>query len=248
MFIIIFIYSKNLNSLTNFLKFFYKLKKNKAIKIKFHSIQSQRKNKFSFFSTLQSPHVNKKSQEQFEYNIHSKKLKIRVSQIIKFLTIWKTIEMTLFPDIQIKTQFRIQNKAFSPILLKKINYDTFSAPKFFKPQVKQLSKATFFSNSKKIEKKVTYVRHPHPRLSSATIRTSLSLLDIRGEILLKSLSIRLDSSVGRAKDWKSLCRQFKPVSKHSKTLLWKILYEIYQLIWETARFLDEILSTNQKRQ
>jgi hypothetical protein len=31
-------------------------------------------------------------------------------------------------------------------------------------------------------------------------------------------------------------------------LLWKILYEIYQLIWETARFLDEILSTNQKRQ
>ena len=28
--------------------------------------------------------------------------------------------MTLFPDIQIKTQFRIQNKAFSPILLKKI--------------------------------------------------------------------------------------------------------------------------------
>ena len=108
--------------------------------------------------------------------------------------------MTLFPDIQIKTQFRIQNKAFSPILLKKINYDTFSAPKFFKPQVKQLSKATFFSNSKKIEKKVTYVRHPHPRLSSAAIPTFLNLLDIRGEILLKSLSIRLDSSVGRAKD------------------------------------------------
>ena len=87
MFIIIFIYSKNLNSLTNFLKFFYRLKKNQAIKVKFHSIQSQKKKKFSFFSTLQSPHVNKKSQEQFEYNIHSKKLKIRVSQITKFLTI-----------------------------------------------------------------------------------------------------------------------------------------------------------------
>ena len=87
MFIIVSIYSKNLNSLTNFLKFFYKLKKNQALKVKFHSIQSQQKKKFSFFSTLQSPHVNKKSQEQFEYHIHSKKLKIRVSQITKFLAI-----------------------------------------------------------------------------------------------------------------------------------------------------------------
>ena len=61
--------------------------KDKVIKIKFHSTQSQRKKKFSFFSTLKSPHVNKKSQEQFEYNKHSKKLKICVSQITKFLAI-----------------------------------------------------------------------------------------------------------------------------------------------------------------
>jgi len=87
MFIIVSIYSKNLNSLTNFLKFFYRLKKNQAIKVKFHSIQSQKKKKFSFFSTLQSPHVNKKSQEQFEYSVHRKKLKIHVSQITKFLAI-----------------------------------------------------------------------------------------------------------------------------------------------------------------
>ena len=32
------------------------------------------------------------------------------------------------------------------------------------------------------------------------IRTSLKLLDIRGEILLKNLLKSLDSSVGRAKD------------------------------------------------
>ena len=248
MFIIIFIYSKNLNSLTNFLKLFYKLKKNQAMKIKFQSIQAQRKKKFSFFSTLQSPHVNKTSQEQFEYNIHSKKLKIRVPQITKFLVLWKTIEMTLFPDIQIKTQFRIQNRVKRSILLSKIDYDKFSAPKFFKSQVKWSRKINFFSSQKKIEKKLICVSRPHSRLSNAIIHTSLSLLDIRGEILLKSLSICLDSSVGRAKDWKSLCRQFKPVSKHSKTLLWKILYEIYQLIWEIVRFLTEILSTNQKRQ
>lgn len=87
MFIIISIYSKNLNSLTNFLKFFYKLKKNPIFKLKFHSIQAQKKRGFSFFSALQSPHVNKKSQEQFEYYMHHKKLKIHVSQITKFLAI-----------------------------------------------------------------------------------------------------------------------------------------------------------------
>lgn len=85
MFIIVSIYSKNLSSLTNFLKFFYRLKKNKTLKLKFYTIQSQKNQKLSFFSTLQSPHVNKKSQEQFEYRIHSKKLKIHVSQIAKFL-------------------------------------------------------------------------------------------------------------------------------------------------------------------
>lgn len=87
--------------------------------------------------------------------------------------------MALFPDIQIKIQFRLQNKAFNPILLSKINYDKFSVPKFFKPKVKRLK---------------------YTNLSSATVHTSLNLLDIRGEILLKSLSIGLDSSVGRAKD------------------------------------------------
>lgn len=86
MFIILSIHSKNLTSLTNFLKFFYKLKVNKTFKVKFHTIQSQQNNKFFFFSVLQSPHVNKKSQEQFEYFTYNKQLKIHVSQIIRFLT------------------------------------------------------------------------------------------------------------------------------------------------------------------
>jgi ribosomal protein S10 len=87
MFIILSIHSKSLNSLTNFLKFFYKLKINKVFKLKFYTVQSQQNKKSSFFSTLQSPHVNKKSQEQFEYFVYIKKLKIHVSQITKFLTI-----------------------------------------------------------------------------------------------------------------------------------------------------------------
>lgn len=179
MFIIVSIYSKNLNSLTNFLKFFYKLKKNQTLKIKFHSVQSQKKKKFSFFSTLQSPHVNKKSQEQFEYHIYSKKLKIHVSQITKFLVVWKTVKMTLFPDIKIKTLFCLKNRAFNCILGSKINLDTFKLATFFKPTINHLRCL---------------------QLSSATINTSITLFDIRGEILLKTLSKSLDSSVGRAKD------------------------------------------------
>lgn len=76
MFIILSIYSKNTNSLTNFLKFFYKLERKKALKLKLYTKQSKIKKNFSFISVLQSPHVNKKSQEQFGYNIYSKQLKI----------------------------------------------------------------------------------------------------------------------------------------------------------------------------
>ena len=165
MFIIIYASSKNLNSLTNFLKFFYKLKKDQALKLEFPSIQSQRKKKFSFFSTLQSPHVNKTSQEQFECQVYSKKLKIRVSQTTKFLAVWKTVKMRLFPDIQIKTRFRLKNIEVNSTLLLKVNLDTFRCATLPNPKVKRLGCST---------------------RSSTTINTSLNLLDIRGEILLKS--------------------------------------------------------------
>ena len=88
MFITLSIYSKNLNSLTNFLKFLYKLKINKTFKLKFYIIQSQQQQNFSFFSVLQSPHVNKKSQEQFEYYVQKKKIKnscISINQIFNDL-------------------------------------------------------------------------------------------------------------------------------------------------------------------
>lgn len=87
MFIILSIYTKNSNSLTNFLKFFYKLELIKSLKLEFDSIQRHKKKKFFFVSVLQSPHVNKKSQEQFEYHIFKKQLKIHVFQMIKLLSI-----------------------------------------------------------------------------------------------------------------------------------------------------------------
>jgi len=102
MFIILSISSKNLSSLTTFLKFLYKLKTNKTFRLKFYTTQSQKKKNLFFFSVLQSPHVNKKSQEQFEYTLHCKKLKIYIPHLTKFLTALKTIKTTLFLDIRVE--------------------------------------------------------------------------------------------------------------------------------------------------
>ena len=185
--IILSIHSKNLNSLTNFLKFFYKLKMNKTFKLKFHVVQAQQNKNFSFFSTLQSPHVNKKSQEQFEYSIHNKKLRINVSQITKFLTIWKGVKTVLFSDIRIEMMFLVNNKSFKDISLNKIDYDKFKL-KFLK-QKKLIQKPEWVDNIK-----------PKKILSNKTVQTSLKLLDIHGEVLIKDLFKSLDSSAGRAKD------------------------------------------------
>ena len=193
MFITLSIYSKNLNSLTNFLKFLYKLKINKTFKLKFYIIQSQQQQNFSFFSVLQSPHVNKKSQEQFEYYVQKKKLKIHVSQLIKFLMIWKTIKIALFSDIKIKIKFLMYQRSFKAISSTKIDYDKFRI-KFLK---KKMLFYYVFYGTKDIN---DYF------LSNSLPYASLKLLDIYGEILLKNSIKGLDSSVGRAKDWKSLCR------------------------------------------
>ena len=197
---------------------------NKSFKLKFHTIQSQQNKKFSFFSTLQSPHVNKKSQEQFEYSVHNKRLKIHVSQITKFLTTWKIVKTTLFSDIKMEIEFWVYNKPFKRIPLNKTDYDKF--------KLKFLNKKRLYSRENRFSKKIGCVDHKKNRkiLSNTIVHTSLKLLDIHGEVLIKDLFKSLDSSVGRAKDWKSLCRQFEPVSKHIKTFLWKTLYEIYLLI------------------
>ena len=177
--IILSIYSKNANSLTNFLKFFYKFKKKKFLKLKFYTKQSQKKRNFSFISVLQSPHVNKKSQEQFEYYVYSKQLKIQACQLTKFLFIWKWIKTKLFFDVKIKTDFLLNEHLFNDLTLEKTDYEEF-IPIFFnkkKFDESQIHKRKFSKKSK------TFLLH----FSSITKQTSLKLVDIQGEKLLKIL-------------------------------------------------------------
>lgn len=177
MFIILSIYSKNANSLTNFLKFFYKLKKKKILKLKFYTKQSQKKKKFSFISVLQSPHVNKKSQEQFEYYIYNKQLKIQAYQLTKFLFIWKLIKTKLFFDIKIKTNFLLNEYLLNDLVLDKTDYEKFIPISFKK---KKINESKIFKQKFSRNPKISRLH-----FSNTTKQTFFKLADIQGEKLLK---------------------------------------------------------------
>lgn len=167
------IYSKNSNSLTNFLKFFYRLESNKLFNFQLFTVQSQKKKKRFFFSVLKSPHVNKKSQDQFEYVTYEKNLKINILKLAQFLTICKIINTKIFHDINFKIKFLSIRTTHQHVTINKINSDIFVF-KLFK------------------KKKFLF--------SKITNQSLFKLLDLQGEIFLNKHYTSLDSSVGRAKD------------------------------------------------
>lgn len=192
MFIILSIYSKNLNSLTDFLKFFYKFKTNKIFKIKFCTVQSQQQRQFFFLSTLKSPHVNKKAQEQFGYYTYSKKLKINIFQIAKFLAIWKTVNTALFSDIKINTRFQLCNKPVKLKVTDKINVDKFKLKfikkekPFYMNEFKKHSVTSFTPKQLLNAQAKNLKSRYYKKASNTTAYTFLKLLDINGEILQSS--------------------------------------------------------------
>lgn len=189
MFIILSIYSKNSLSLTNFLKFFYKLSDNKKLGLSVFTSQCSVKRKKVFFSVLQSPHVNKTSQEQFEYKLFKKQIKINVFQINKLLVILKKLKSKLFSDVKIELNFVCNQNSYRKSFFKKVNPDKFTL------------------------KRSNNVNSSHFRLESQTL---LKMFDVYGEIAIANSKnenvffnpyykmcteqFRLDSSVGRAKD------------------------------------------------
>lgn len=105
MFINLYIYSKNRHSLIKFLDFFFKVAEKKVLKIKIFSVFYKSKKEKTHFSILRSPHVNKKSQEQFEYCLFTKQIKIYSFQFFKLLFFLKELQITLFPDVKFKIKF-----------------------------------------------------------------------------------------------------------------------------------------------
>ena len=94
------LYSKNNESLKNFLRFLkYGLK---IQKIQEPLNYTKKKKEKKRISVLTSPHVNKTAQEQFEYTIYSIKLSFHFYRTKKCLVLLKKIRNQLFPDIKIK--------------------------------------------------------------------------------------------------------------------------------------------------
>jgi len=110
MFINIYLYSKNYNSLKIFFSLFYKLCQNNMFQIKVISIQYQKKKRKKKFTILKSPHVNKIAQEHFEYCLYKKQISIYSSNIFKIFIILKKIQLKLFSDIKIKIKFLLINE------------------------------------------------------------------------------------------------------------------------------------------
>jgi len=94
------------------------------MKLQIFTSQHSKKKEKVFFSVLKSPHVNKSAQEQFEYNLFKKQIKIDVFQITKLLVILKMIKVKLFSDIEIELKFSVHHKSFQKVVLNKINYKT----------------------------------------------------------------------------------------------------------------------------
>ena len=123
MFINIKITSKNSSSLKNFIKDFKTLSKNKKLNLVRFVQFYQNKKSDKIFTILKSPHVNKKAQEQFEYKLYSKNIKVKSFQPFKFLILLKNFQKYLHTDVNIKIKFILSKKDTNSLNnLKKIKY------------------------------------------------------------------------------------------------------------------------------
>ena len=92
--------SKNFKSLEKIIKLFLNILYRHNI---FNIKLLKKKSKTVFFSILKSPHVNKISQEQFEYKLHKTRLLIYTRNYLKILIILKNFSDFLLSDVKLKT-------------------------------------------------------------------------------------------------------------------------------------------------
>lgn len=85
MLIIIDIYSKNVEVLNSFVNKFFTKAMCKKLKLIILKTTLQKPKTKKVFTALKSPHVNKTSQEQFEYRIYRKQIKCVTFQTLLFL-------------------------------------------------------------------------------------------------------------------------------------------------------------------
>jgi ribosomal protein S10 len=115
------ILSNNKKSLYKFLRFFFKSCKS----YKFVDRHFQKNKKRKVITILKSPHVNKKAQEQFQYNTYSKNINFNLSQLFNIFYKIKKIKFNLFSDVTLKTKVLVNYNLTRQLRKKVFNFDNF---------------------------------------------------------------------------------------------------------------------------
>lgn len=145
--------SKDENSIKKFTRF---IKKDTCLIIDRSNSIETIKNRFT---TLKSPHVNKKAQEQFEVRIYKCSLIIYSPQVIFSLTSLKLINNQLYRDVQLKVEVVYSISTFSNTIKKKVDTNRFKFDNFI----------------------------PHDLNRFSCLKSYLKLLDIQGEMRFKDM-------------------------------------------------------------
>jgi ribosomal protein S10 len=135
--------SKNKTSLIRFFKIISKICYAKELKFNFYIQKLQQMKATKIFTVLKSPHANKTSQEQFEYNLFSKKVLFYTFQFLKLVIVLRKLQTELFPDIQIKTYFLIKNCNLKRLTNKIFNLKLYNLKMFQSRNQKKIINKTF---------------------------------------------------------------------------------------------------------
>lgn len=96
------IFSKNKNSQILFIKAVNRILHESHLNLNCLIKNSQQTKTKQIFTVLKSPHANKTAQEQFQYNISSKRIKFYTFRFPKLIIILQKLQKELFPDVLAK--------------------------------------------------------------------------------------------------------------------------------------------------
>ena len=121
MFVNLEIKSKNQNSLNQFVHFLLILNDYEKLGLKTNYKYFKKPKRNKIFTILQSPHVNKISQEQFEYNLTSKQYSFMGVQLFKLIVVIKKVQKVMNFDVKIIFEFIINVESKKINKLKTVN-------------------------------------------------------------------------------------------------------------------------------
>ena len=139
---------------------------------------SKKKIKKNIISLLKSPHVNKKSQEQFEIKFFKKNLLLKVQKSLKYLLILKRFSCSMFSNLNIKIKQILNNR--------KNKFDIILNCNFFKIKVKAFKTGKF--NNFKLIKKVNSFKKKFKfkHLLAKKINSIMNIFELTGLLNMKS--------------------------------------------------------------